>query len=154
MTMPFRRRGPAVFYPVCEVIMARLLDLFVRGIARIHDTILRLNDSGSQILTDKQLHFIVMGLAGMALFLVIYPLFILLSRNHVLVIAWIYVFTVLVMLSFAIEIGQGLSGTGNMEMRDVISGLAGFMFLFIIFAAVRGVFLLLWRLIAGDSRKD
>lgn len=154
MTMPFRRRGPAVFYPVCEVIMARLLDLFVRGIARIHDTILRLNDSGSQILTDKQLHFIVMGLAGMALFLVIYPLFILLSRNHVLVIAWIYVFTVLVMLSFAIEIGQGLSGTGNMEMRDVISGLAGFMFLFIIFAAVRGVFLLLWRLIAGDSRKN
>lgn len=134
--------------------MARLLDLFVRGIARIHDTILRLNDSGSQILTDKQLHFIVMGLAGMALFLVIYPLFILLSRNHVLVIAWIYVFTVLIMLSFAIEIGQGLSGTGNMEMRDVISGLAGFMFLFIIFAAVRGVFLLLWRLIAGDSRKN
>ena len=85
----------------------------------------------------------------MALLLLVYPLFILLSKKHVLIIAWIYVFTVLVMLSFAIEIGQGLSGTGNMEMRDVISGLAGFMLLFFVFAILRGIYLLLRRLIAG-----
>lgn len=129
--------------------MARLLDLFVRGIARIHNTILALNDSGELFLTDKQLHFVVIGAFGMALLLMIYPLFILLSRKHVLVIAWLYVFTVLVMLSFAIEIGQGLSGTGNMEMRDVISGLAGFMCLFAVFALLRGIFLLINHLIAG-----
>ncbi len=131
--------------------MERLLDYFVRGVARIHDTILRLNDSGELFLDDKQLHFIVMGAAGMALLLFIYPIFALLSKNHVLTIAWIYVFTVLVMISFAIEIGQGLSGTGNMEMRDVIYGLAGFMFLFLIFAVFRGIFLLLCRLITGDK---
>ena len=121
----------------------------MRGIARIHDAILQMNDSGQLFLTDKQLHFIVMGAAGMALLLIVYPIFILLSKKHVLIIAWIYVFTVLVMLSFAIEIGQGLSGTGNMEMRDVISGLAGFMLLFFVFAILRGIYLLLRRLIAG-----
>ena len=129
--------------------MERLLYYFVRGIARIHDAILQMNDSGQLFLTDKQLHFIVMGAAGMALLLTVYPIFILLSKKHVLIIAWIYVFTVLVMLSFAIEIGQGLSGTGNMEMRDVISGLAGFMLLFFVFAILRGIYLLLRRLITG-----
>lgn len=129
--------------------METLLYYFVRGVARIHDTILQLNDSGELFLNDKQLHFVVMGAAGMAFLLLIYPLFILLSRRHVLIIAWLYVFTVLVMLSFAIEIGQGLSGTGNMEMRDIISGLAGFMFLFLIFAFLRLIYLLIRRLITG-----
>ena len=129
--------------------MERLLYYFVRGIAKIHETILQMNDSGQLFLTDKQLHFIVMGAAGMALLLIVYPLFIMLSKKHVLIIAWIYVFTVLVMLSFAIEIGQGLSGTGNMEMRDVISGLAGFMLLFFVFAILRGIYLLLRRMITG-----
>ena len=129
---------------------AELLDLFVRGIARIHDHILELNDSSSLVLSDKELHFVVMGVAGMAFLLVIYPLFLLLSKRHVLVIAWIYVFTVMVMLSFAIEIGQGLSDTGTMDMRDVISGLAGFLALFFVFAIVRALFLAILGLFKGD----
>lgn len=132
--------------------IARLLDLFVRGIARIHEHILALNDSSELFLTDKQLHFVIMGAVGMAFLLVIYPLFLLLSKRHVLIIAWIYVFTVMVMLSFAIEIGQGLSGTGSMDMRDVISGLAGFLFLFVIFAALRSAVLFLIRILAGPDR--
>ena len=130
--------------------IAELLDLFVRGIAHIHEQILELNDSSSLFLSDKELHFVVMGAAGMARLLVIYPLFLLLSKHHVLAIAWIYVFTVMVMLSFAIEIGQGLSNTGTMDMRDVISGLAGFLALFFIFAIVRAVFLAIVRFIMGD----
>ena len=130
--------------------IAELLDLFVRGIARIHDHILELNDSSSLVLSDKELHFVVMGVAGMAFLLVIYPLFLLLSKRHVLVIAWIYVFTVMVMLSFAIEIGQGLSDTGTMDMRDVISGLAGFLTLFFVFAIVRALFLAILGLFKGD----
>ena len=96
-------------------------------------------------LTDKQLHFLVAGLAGMGLLLLIYPLFLALSKKHVLAIAWIYVFTVMVVLTFAIEIGQGLSGTGTMDLDDVISGLTGFLFLFAVFAVVRGVWMLLRR---------
>lgn len=117
----------------------------VRGIARVHDKLLQLNDSTALFLTDKQLHFIVMGLLGMGLLLVIYPLFIILSKRHVLTIAWIYVFTVMVMLSFAIEIGQGITGTGNMDLEDVISGLAGFMLLFCIFGILKIIVSGIWH---------
>lgn len=117
--------------------MVRFLYFMVEGVARIHNKLLQINDSSALFLTDKQLHFAVMGLLGMGMLLVIYPLFLALSKNHVLTIAWIYVFTVMVMLSFAIEIGQGITGTGNMDLEDVISGLAGFMLLFIIFALLR-----------------
>ena len=121
--------------------MVRFLYFLVNGIARIHDKILQLNDSSALFLSDKQLHFAIMGLLGMGLLLVIYPLFIVLSKKHVLAIAWIYVFTVMVVLSFAIEIGQGITNTGNVDLDDVISGLAGFMVLFIIFAVLRMIFL-------------
>ena len=125
--------------------MKQLLYKLVNGIARLHESILRLNDKSELFLTDKQLHFLVAGLAGMGLLLLIYPLFLALSKKHVLAIAWIYVFTVMVVLTFAIEIGQGLSGTGTMDLDDVISGLTGFLFLFAVFAVVRGVWMLLRR---------
>ena len=60
----------------------------VSGISRIHDKLLQINDTSALFLTDKQLHFAVMGLVGMGLLLVIYPLFLLLSKKHVLTIAW------------------------------------------------------------------
>ena len=134
--------------------MTELLYIFVRGITRLHESFLRINDSASLSLTDKQLHFAIVGLTGMALLFVIYPLFRLLSKNHVLVIAWIYVFTVMVVLTFAIEIGQGLGGSGTMDLRDVISGLSGFLFMFAVFAAVRGLWLLWARLFKGSSPSE
>ena len=132
--------------------MVRFLYFMVEGVARIHDKLLQINDSSALFLTDKQLHFAVMGLLGMGLLLVIYPLFLLLSKRHVLTIAWIYVFTVMVMLSFAIEIGQGITDTGHMDLEDVISGLAGFMLLFIIFAILRMIFIGIRNLLFPENR--
>ena len=132
---------------------AFLYDL-VRGIARIHELILEINDSFELFLSDKQLHFIIMGMFGMGLLFMIYPLFLLLSRRHVLIIAWIYVFTVMVVFSFAIEIGQGITGTGTMDLEDVISGLSGFMLAFLVFAFVRAVFLFFAGLFFRKSDSD
>ena len=132
--------------------MVRFLYFMVEGVARIHNKILQINDSSALFLSDKQLHFAVMGLLGMGMLLVIYPLFLALSKNHVLTIAWIYVFTVMVMLSFAIEIGQGITGTGNMDLEDVISGLAGFMLLFIVFALLRMIFIGIRNLLFRNGR--
>lgn len=131
--------------------MVRILYFLVLGIARIHEKILQINDSTELFLTDKQLHFVIMGLLGMGMLFVIYPLFIALSKKHVLMIAWIYVFTVMVVFSFAIEIGQGYTGTGNMDLDDVISGLAGFMLMFIIFAFVRMIYLIIRRLLFPEE---
>ncbi len=119
--------------------MANFLYILVRMIAALHDAIMTWNDSCETVLSDKELHFIVIGLIGMGMLFIIYPLFKLLSENHVLVIAWIYVFTVIIVIVFAIEIGQGLTGTGTMDFDDVVAGVAGFMVMFLVFAVVRAI---------------
>ena len=61
---------------------------------------------------------------------------------------------VMVVVTFAIEIGQGITNTGNMEMEDIVSGLAGFMFLFIIFAVLRAIVLGIVHLVRGIMGRD
>lgn len=127
--------------------MADFLYIIVKMIAVIHDMIMTWNDSFETVFSDKELHFLVIGFLGMGMLFVIYPLFKLLSENHVLVIAWIYVFTVIIVIVFAIEIGQGITGTGTMDFDDIVAGVAGFMAMFIAFVIVRAVVLGVFRLI-------
>ena len=68
--------------------MESILEALVVLIAKSHSYILSLNDAYEKNLTDKQLHFLVIGLIGLAMVLVIYPLFKALSQNHVLIIVF------------------------------------------------------------------
>ena len=120
--------------------MERMLEGMVIFIARIHNYILSLNDAYEKNFTDKQLHFLVIGIIGMLILAVIYPLFKILSENHILAIAFIYVFTVIVVITFAIEIGQKVTNTGNMEFSDIVFGVVGFFVMFFIFALVRSIY--------------
>ena len=122
-------------------IMERMLEGMVIFIAKIHNYILSLNDAYEKNFTDKQLHFLVIGILGMLILMVIYPLFKLLSENHILAIAFIYVFTVIVVITFAIEIGQKISDSGTMDFADIVFGIAGFLLMFVIFAVIRQIFL-------------
>lgn len=134
--------------------MSALLEYFVRHMAIWHDRIMRFNDSYEMFLSDKQLHFVIMGLVGIGILLVIYPLFKLLSKNHVVVIAFIYVFTVMTVLTFAVEIGQGFTGSGTMDMDDAVAGMSGFIALFILFIIVRAIILGVFSLIKDITDKD
>ena len=107
-------------------------------VSKIHNAIMHLNDAYEMNFSDKDLHFLIIGLMGMGMIFVVYPLFrYLAARNHVMVIAWIYVFTVIVVITFAIEIGQKITKTGNMEFADIMYGLVGFMAMFLVFAVIR-----------------
>lgn len=118
-----------------------LIYWFVRVSAYYRDRIGAWNEANSVVLDDKQLHFLVIGIIGLLMVFAIYPLFkFLAKRNHTMVITWIYVFTCMLVLTFAIEIGQGYSGTGRVEMADVVYGLGGFMAMFFIFAVIRGIY--------------
>lgn len=120
--------------------MKDYLTAIMGWIGRVHDAILRLNDSRELYFSDKTLHFLVIGLVGMLGVLVIYPLFKKLSeKGHILTIAWIYVFTMVLGLTFAIEIGQKVSGTGTMSFADIVSGVLGFLYMFAVFALIRGI---------------
>ena len=128
--------------------MKELLYAGVGLISKIHDKIMQLNNAHEANFTDKELHFLVIGLLGLGMIFVIYPLFkFLAKRNHEMVIAWIYVSTVLVVITFAIEIGQKITGTGNMEFADIMYGLVGFMAMFLGFCFLRMLYHGILRLI-------
>ena len=135
--------------------MRDLIYTFILWIARVHDHVLSINDSGGWYFDDKQLHFIVMGLFGMLLIFIIYPIFKLLANTgHTMVIAWLYVFTLVLVLSFAIEIAQWYSGTGVMEREDISYGLAGFFVMFIIFAILRGLYHAIKSMFKKDEERS
>lgn len=119
---------------------------------KAHEAILSLNDSYETKLTDKELHFIVIGIIGMILIFVVYPLFKWLAKkHHVMVIAWLYVFTVIIVITFAIEIGQGATGTGTMDFADIMFGVLGFLAFFAVFAVIRGIAHLIVKLMGNDA---
>ena len=121
--------------------MGKLLYAGVSLISKIHGMIMQLNNAFEANLSDKDLHFLVIGILGMAMIFVVYPFFVFLAkRNHVMFIAWIYVFTVIVGLSFAIEIGQKVTNTGNMEFADIMYGLVGFLSMFMVFLLIRMIY--------------
>ena len=121
--------------------MKELLFYLVGIVAKLHDKIMQLNNTVETNFSDKDLHFLVIGILGMCMLFVIYPLFkYLAKRHHEMVIAWIYVFTVIVVITFAIEIGQKITKTGNMEFADIMYGLVGYMVMFFIFLVLRWLF--------------
>ena len=117
--------------------MKEFLYMIVGWIAEIHSYLMRFNDSYEYNFSDKELHFIVIGLLGMAFVFIVYPVFKWLAKhNHVMVIAWIYVFTLILVITFAIEIGQKVTNTGAMEFADIVFGVVGFIVMFFIFSIV------------------
>lgn len=138
-----------------EVSMKELLYWIVECIAKIHSYILRLNDAYEYNFTDKELHFLVIGLMGMGFIFIIYPIFKWLAKHdHVMVIAWIYVFTLIIVITFAIEIGQKVTNTGNMEFADIMMGVIGFVVMFLIFAIIREVYKAIRSLIRGSKEDE
>ena len=118
--------------------METLLYAIAGLVARIHNYILTWNDSIETSFTDKELHFLVIGIFGLALICALHPLFLWLARTgHTMFITFFYVFTVIIVITFAIEIGQGVLGTGRMEEGDITYGIMGFLFFFAIFAVIR-----------------
>ncbi len=110
-------------------------------VAKLHDKIMQLNNAYETNFSDKDLHFLIIGILGLCMLFVIYPLFkYLAKRNHEMVIAWIYVFTVILVITFAIEIGQKVTSTGNMEFADIMYGVIGFMVMFGIFIVLRMIY--------------
>ena len=132
--------------------MKQALYAIVGLVASFHDRILTLNDSFPSVLSDKQLHFLVIGIFGMLLYFAVNGVFVrLVRRGHLMAVSWIYVFTVILVVTFAIEIGQYVTHTGVLEFADIVYGVVGFLIFFGAFAAARGFVMLLFRL--TDKKK-
>ena len=119
--------------------------------AQIHESILHVNDNFELALGDKELHFLVMFALGMMLFFAVHFVFKRLAKWSITAISFIYVFTVMTVLGFAIEIGQKITGTGEMDFRDIVAGLYGVLLFFAIYTVYRVAVMLILR-IAGRIR--
>lgn len=109
-------------------------------IYNIHNYFLSLNDKMGFGLSDKMMHFFVIGAVGIILTFIIHPIFKWLAENgHTIVITFLYVFSAIIVITFAIEIGQGITGTGAVEFGDIMFGVVGFIAFFAIFAVIRAI---------------
>ena len=114
--------------------------------AQVHDSLMRLNDGFELQLDDKGLHFAIMALLAMALFFVVHAVFKRLAKWSITAVSFIYVFTVMTVLGLAIEIGQRITGTGQMDFGDVVAGLYGVLAFFAVYTVYRVVVLLVGRM--------
>ena len=111
-------------------------------IAQIHESLMHLNDNFELYLGDKEMHFIVMAVLGMILFFMVHFVFKRLAKWSITAISFIYVFTVMTVIGFAFEIGQKITGTGEMDFRDVVAGLYGVLAFFAVYTVYRLIVLL------------
>ncbi|WP_040984743.1 hypothetical protein [Oceanobacillus jeddahense] len=115
--------------------MREAIMLIVDLINDIHDIIA--STFGSNM-TDKELHFWIFGILGIVTFFFVYILFKLLSKLKwsIAILAFIYTFTMMIVLVFAVEIQQAYTQRGNMEFADAVMGLWGFIVFFAVYAVI------------------
>ncbi|CAH0243078.1 MULTISPECIES: hypothetical protein [Peribacillus] len=125
--------------------MKEIIQILAEIVNNLHDFILFfVSDTLNSNATDKDLHFWIMGIIGIIIFLFVLILSNLISRMRfgITILSFLYTFTVMVVLVFAIEIQQALTSRGNMEFQDAAVGLWGFIVFFMVFAALSSIFLL------------
>lgn len=132
--------------------MKNMLKFIMNSVNFIHDQLIVLTQSLGLYLNDKQLHFLVIGLLGIVMFLIIHQLFQFIARYSITFLSFFYTLTVLVVVAFAIEIEQKITGRGQMEFQDIVQGIWGFI---IAFAVYQGLKILIGRKtqLASRSRR-
>ena len=123
-------------------------------VAQIQESLMHLNDNFELYFGDKDMHFIVMAVLGMILFFMVHFVFKRLAKWSITAISFIYVFTVMTVLGLAIEIGQKITGTGDMDFRDVVAGLYGVLAFFAVYTVYRLIVLLVRHLMRGRKKAD
>jgi hypothetical protein len=106
--------------------MKQAIKLITDIVNSIHDMLTVLTNSLGLNLTDKDLHFWVIGIIGLIILIFVDVLFRMLSKWSITSIAFVYTFTVILVIVFAIEIQQKITGRGFMEFADVKEGVYGF----------------------------
>ena len=110
--------------------MAGIIKLISSITNNVHDLIIKMCSVMGFNLTDKQLHFIVIAVIGMIIYLITNQIFKALAKYSVAILSFIYTFTVLLVIVFAIEIEQKITKRGNMEFKDIVAGVWGFIVVF------------------------
>ena len=138
-----------------SIIFKKIIVKAVSLVTYMHERIMGINDSNELFLSDKELHFYTVAIFGVLLLFCLYPLFrYMVKRNKTLLITWLFVFVFLVGFTLLIEVGQKLTGTGDMDYLDTVAGLMGFVLASIIILVIRGFWLLIKMLLGKGNSHD
>ncbi len=118
--------------------MKELILLLATIVNEVHDV---LNQIFGMSMSDKDLHFWIMGIIGIVLFLIVYIVFKIIEKwkFSATILSFIFTFTMMTVLVFAIEIQQAITNRGNMEFADAAMGLWGFVVFFALYAIIVGI---------------
>ncbi|QHT48110.1 hypothetical protein M662_17030 [Bacillus sp. SB49] len=94
-----------------------------------HEVIADFSSSMGWTLTDKELHFWVIGILGIIGLVFVDILFHILAKWSITAISFLFTFAMVLVFVFAVEIQQKITGSGNMEFGDAVASVLGF-FLF------------------------
>lgn len=133
--------------------MIELLKFMAELINNAHDIVLDIVSVAGYEINDKKLHFIAMAIIGSIIFIITQFVFKRLAKYSITAISFIYTFTVMIVVVFAIEIQQKLTNRGNMEFADIVYGIYGFIYVFAIYLTVKIIYKIANKLIANFKNK-
>ncbi|WP_066635741.1 hypothetical protein [Desulfolucanica intricata] len=132
--------------------MIELLKVLANLINNLHDIILYISDVLGLNLSDKDLHFWLIGGIGVFLFFITDTIFKRIAKWNISAISFIYTFTVLVVVVFALEIEQKITNRGNMEFADIVAGLWGFLIMFGVYLIIQNAISLFKKVLGKYKR--
>lgn len=133
--------------------MREIILIVAEIINTIHDIILNLMAFAGLDLTDKDLHLWIMGMIGICIFGCTHVFFKFLSKYSITAISFVYTLTVMVVIVFAIEIQQRITGRGEMEFDDAVIGLWGFLLFFTAFLLIKTIHKVIINLLNRKNSK-
>jgi hypothetical protein len=125
--------------------MRDLIYFLAEIVNNTHDIINQISKQAGWNMTDKDLHLWVFGIVGIIAFGFVHVVFKALAQYSVTAISFIYTFTVILVLVFAIEIQQKITGRGQMDFDDAVVSLWGFLLFFMFFLILKGITLRIIR---------
>lgn len=125
--------------------MKTLLNLIIKIFDLFHVFFIDFLNSNGVMISDKQQHFLILGVIFLFMFIFIELIFRKIAKFSVSIIAFIYVFTVSVVVALAIEIGQWKNQSGEMDFNDVTWGLYGVVVFTLAFVIIRCVLVQFYR---------
>jgi hypothetical protein len=134
--------------------MGEVIKFLTEAVNTFHDLLILIVAGLGFEINDKQLHFWIMGILGMGILFVVHPLFKWIAKWNILSLSFVYTFTVLVVIVFAIEIQQKITNRGNMEFQDAVIGLWGFLVFFFIYLCIKGILFAIGKLIKKAKKSS
>ncbi|MCP3741154.1 hypothetical protein NLX69_16085 [Rossellomorea sp. BNER] len=131
------------------------ITLIAEFVNKIHDILIMVSNQLGLKLSDKDLHFWIMGFIGICMFLFVFTVSKWLSklRFGITTLSFFYTLTFMFVLVFAVEIQQAITNRGNMEFIDAIVGLWGYIAFFLVYIGIVSLILIL-RIIINKYLKN